>query len=235
MDVRAADCRFFRRRAMTTPVYPNFAHMLAAPQMPDIVAVDIRSAARTMGHAALPRMLSGLALAASIVGIRFLANRDLRVGLRRCVSRRARHLRTAAQSIEAIVQHRAEDPEVDAILCANPVHDAFSGPSELALGGSTAATDNRGEKIKSRPLASLSHFAAETAGSGRPAARAHACTAERSGADDRSMPCLRRHSPAHSPTGAAFSDPLPHGLAMAIWHDCVALDPFTAARAMPFP
>ena len=37
------DCRFCRPTGddYVVAVYPNFAHTLAAPQMPDIVAVDI--------------------------------------------------------------------------------------------------------------------------------------------------------------------------------------------------
>ena len=169
-------------------VYPNFAHMLAAPQMPDIVAVDIPIGLPERSGSRRPRCREcrqAFAWAASIVGILgSLANRDLRVGLRRRVSRRARHLRTAAQSIEAIVQHRAEESGGRCSpLHQSRVHDArFRSPSGIGvLAPERRATANRGEKNQKSALRAWPHFAAETVGSGRPAARAHACTAERSG------------------------------------------------------
>ena len=121
-----------------------------------------------------------VARAAPIVGILgSFAKRDLRARLRRRVSRRAGHLRTAAQSVQAIVQHCAEDPGGR----CNPARrsrtrDArFRGPSGIGvLAAERRATACRGKKNKKSALRAWSHFASETLGFCRPTVRFDPCT-----------------------------------------------------------
>jgi Protein of unknown function (DUF429) len=168
-----------------------------------------------------------VAWAAPIVSILgSFAKRDLRARLRGRVSRRASHLGTAAQSVQAVVQHCTEDPGGR----CNPARrsrtrDArFRGPSGIGvLAAERRATTCRGKKIKSRPYEpGLILRRKLLAFAGLPSDLTHAPPPKGAAADDLidALACAAIARRIHAGQAQRFPDPPPldrHGLPMAIW------------------
>ena len=141
-------------------VYPNFAHMLAAPQMPDIVAVDIPiglperagHAGRAAENAVRPLLGQRQSSVFSVPSRTAIYASDYGAACHAALATSEPPRKVSRQLFNIAPKIR----EVDAILCANPefttrVFEVHPGIGVLAP--ERRATANRGEKNRSRHYA----------------------------------------------------------------------------------
>jgi predicted RNase H-like nuclease len=200
-------------------VYPNFAHMLVAPQMPDIVAVDI--------PIGLPERAGHGGRAAENAVRLLLGQRQSSVFS--VPSRTAIYASDyGAACNAALLQLFNIAPkirEVDAILCANPEFTTrvFEVHPELAfwrLNGERPLA--KAKKIRNRPYEPGLILRRELlALAGLPSALTHA-PPKGAAADDLidALACAAIARRIHAGQAQRFPDPPPldrHGLPMAIW------------------
>ena len=139
-------------------VYPNFAHMLAAPQMPDIVAVDIPiglperagHAGRAAENAVRPLLGQRQSSVFSVPSRTAIYASDYGAACHAALATSEPPRKVSRQLFNIAPKIR----EVDAILCANPEFTTrvFEVHPELAfwrLNGERPLTEAK--KIKSRP------------------------------------------------------------------------------------